>query len=193
MTYLQINMEKEYFVSLQYDDIRPNHYEISNYGSIRIRSSGNIMKPFLTGPYYRAGLTLYNGKRKNFSIHRLVAITFCDNIYDKKLVNHIDGDKHNNYYANLEWVTNSENVKHAYDTGLAHKGDKHHLAKYSDDTIHLICKLLEDGTDMYNIISIILNDNDIKRSDPRYKKLRSFVKKLRQRNFRKDIVKLYSY
>ena len=54
----------------------------------------------------------------SFSIQRLVATTFVrtPNIdYDKYVVNHKDENKHNNYYENLEWITNQENV--AYSTG----------------------------------------------------------------------------
>lgn len=52
------------------------------------------------------------------SIHRLVAEAFIDNHDNKPLVNHIDGNTINNHVSNLEWVTHSENMIHAYKTGL---------------------------------------------------------------------------
>jgi len=55
---------------------------------------------------------------KNIPIHRLVAIQFIPNPEDKKVVNHKDGNKLNNHVDNLEWTTHSENISHAYDTGL---------------------------------------------------------------------------
>ena len=55
------------------------------------------------------------------SIHRLLAIHYIPNPENKEQVNHIDGDKLNNSLDNLEWVTRSENTKHAYDTGLMKK------------------------------------------------------------------------
>lgn len=53
-------------------------------------------------------------------VHTLVAETFVSNPdpNNKKYINHIDGDKHNNRADNLEWVSSSENQRHAYRTGL---------------------------------------------------------------------------
>ena len=53
-------------------------------------------------------------------VHRLVAHAYCANPRQAPEVNHIDGDKTNNLPTNLEWVTKSENHKHAYAKGLRH-------------------------------------------------------------------------
>jgi hypothetical protein len=50
-----------------------------------------------------------------YSLHRLVAKIFIPNP-DKETVNHKDGNKLNSKASNLEWMTNSENIKHAHDT-----------------------------------------------------------------------------
>lgn len=65
----------------------------------------------------------YNNKKewfKNYKVHRLVASLFCPKPGNKDWydVNHKDGDKTNNYYTNLEWVTPRENALHAIQTGL---------------------------------------------------------------------------
>ena len=59
-----------------------------------------------------------NGKSSTKLIHTLVATAFVDNPQNKPEINHIDGNKLNNTPSNLEWVTKSENLKHAARTGL---------------------------------------------------------------------------
>ena len=64
---------------------------------------------------YRRVCLRNNGRSYQVDVHRLVAISFISNPFNKTQVNHKDGNKSNNHVSNLEWVTVSENVKHSYD------------------------------------------------------------------------------
>jgi len=68
--------------------------------------------------YTQITFNLSTDKRVTRNIHRLLAIAYIDNPENKSDVNHIDGNKLNNKLSNLEWVTRSENLKHAYALGL---------------------------------------------------------------------------
>lgn len=58
---------------------------------------------------------------KNYRVHRLVAQAFIPNPNSLPQVNHIDGDKLNNYASNLEWCDNARNQQHAWDNSLQPK------------------------------------------------------------------------
>lgn len=78
------------------------------------RGCWNELRPNFDHGYYRVGV----GHGNPQYIHRLVAETFIPNPEDLPQVNHIDGCKTNNCVENLEWVSRSENILHAFETGL---------------------------------------------------------------------------
>jgi hypothetical protein len=118
----------EVFVDIQGYE---GYYQVSNYGNVRSLDrvikektgkiqtlKGRILKPRINpGGYYHVGLGK-NGTRATFAIHQLVARAFIPNPNKKRTVNHINGDKLSNNVSNLEWSTYSENLEHAYKTGL---------------------------------------------------------------------------
>ena len=93
-------------------------YVVSNTGKIkslaRKNTNGGILKPSHNKDGYLQVILCKNGKTKCFKCHRLVAEQFIPNLNNKPEVNHIDGNKENNDISNLEWVTTSENVIHAF-------------------------------------------------------------------------------
>lgn len=83
-------------------------YEVSNYGQVRNRSTGRILKQTKSPT---TGLW-WVGLRKNLeqhtrSIHRLVATYFIHPAPDEAVPIHLDGDVDNNHVDNLEWKSRS--------------------------------------------------------------------------------------
>lgn len=84
-------------------------YQISNLG--RVRNSRNmILKPNESQHGYLKVNLHKECKRKTIHVHRLVAMAFIDNPNGYSEVNHIDEDKRNNNYCNLEWVSRLYNT-----------------------------------------------------------------------------------
>lgn len=120
--------------------IKDNYY-IAEDGTVL-----KAMKPWLNGGYENIKLS---GKHE--SIHRLVAQAFVPNLENKPQVNHIDGNKQNNHYSNLEWVTEKENINHGHfvlgidpsknriETDLFLDGEK--LGTF--DTLKMACEVAE--------------------------------------------------
>jgi len=102
--------------------------QIQDYEDYKIDGNGNVysykknvVKKMIpqkaTAGYYYVTLCK-NGTRKNRFIHRLMAQAFIENPENKLEVNHKNGKKLDNRLCNLEWVTPSENIKHAIKLGL---------------------------------------------------------------------------
>nr|DAV39420.1 MAG TPA: homing endonuclease [Caudoviricetes sp.] len=102
------------------------YYEVSNLGRVRSKDmlvwnghsyhlkKGRILKPGLGGTgYYTVSL-----KGRTHKVAVLVANAFLDKISDTDFVNHIDGNKTNDNINNLEFVSPSQNSRHAYISGL---------------------------------------------------------------------------
>ena len=90
--------------------------DLGNVRSIRFNKIRNMKSWDSHG--YRAVELCMNNNRYTVGIHRLVALTFIPNPENKPEVNHKDRNKSNNNVENLEWVTQSENVAHAYRHGV---------------------------------------------------------------------------
>jgi len=127
-------------------------YYVSSIGNVKTLD-GKLLSQRKNNRNYSIISVKVDNKVKNVLVHRLVACTFIPNPLNKRTVNHIDGNKDNNSYWNLEWMSYSENNKHAYDTGL-HKslaGEDSPFAKVSVDLVRKICSELEVETSVGKI------------------------------------------
>ena len=96
-------------------------YFVNELGEVESRFPGkkiHRLKPKKDRAGYHSVTVLEGGKKHSKFVHRLVAEAFLYNQYNKPEVNHINGIKTDNRLQNLEWVTHSENMQHAHDTGL---------------------------------------------------------------------------
>lgn len=134
-------------------------YEISENGVIRNKKTGYILKHFDTRKGYKR-LSLQNdfNEEKPMTVHRLIAITFIPNPENKATVNHKNGIKHDNRKINLEWMTNRENLKHAYAEGIrSSSGESHPQSKLTNEDVIQIRYLATKGVrnkhlmNLYNI------------------------------------------
>ena len=114
-----------------------NNYLIYDDGKVYSKRSKKYLKPCKSNNSYLIVCLCKDGKSKNFSIHRLVALAYIENPEDKPEVDHIDRDKTNNSVSNLRWATKAEqqrNKKAFTNTGY----------KY-------ISKIIKNGYDYYSV------------------------------------------
>jgi hypothetical protein len=119
-------MEKEIWRNIpEYED-----YQVSNFGNVvsfknKKYENGFPMKVQEDRAGYIKIIVWKNGKQKTLKLHRIVCELFNDEAPEgKEYVNHIDGNKNNNHYSNLEWTSSSENTLHAYKNGLKNHSRK---------------------------------------------------------------------
>ena len=107
------------------------YYQVSETGKIRRKKGKTIYKDGRVADFSQTILKQSENKKGYFkvylsknskkyikTVHRIVAETFIPNPKNKKTVNHIDCNKKNNKIENLEWLTNKENMRHAFDNGI---------------------------------------------------------------------------
>lgn len=133
-------------------------YQVSNLGNVRsldrvvrrkngrtLTIKGQPLKPQKNHKGYLRVRLRKEKKEKALSVHRLVATAFIANPKSKPQVNHLNGDKQDNNVLNLEWCTQSENIKHAFRMGLNHDGENHPNSRLGYNQVLLIKEKLSKG------------------------------------------------
>lgn len=149
-------------------------YEVSNTGQVRSvertvqckSSNGTVsrlyksqlLKPQLNKKGYLK-IKLYRTKSdwKMFFVHRIVAAAFLDNPKNLPQVNHKDGDKCNNAASNLEWITNADNMRHAFVTGVRRNesGIAAANARLTEEQVRLVVRMRSDGKPLKEIAKLV--------------------------------------
>lgn len=170
------------YVPLVYEDIAKGMYLINPFGDIYSFHNEGEMKQYYNKGYKRINLITDFGRRP-FSVHRLVAHTFVVNLFPDLYndVNHIDGNKANNVYTNLEWCSNKQNMSYALEMGLRDY-------VYSDEFAKEICQRFQNGEkyiDVYRYYQSLYPDSR--------NTIGSFIYKLYNRKTRELITSQYNY
>ena len=152
-----IEENREYFSKFIYDkkegiNIKRinkfKNYWVTCDGRIISTIRGSFLKQFINPKGYKQILFPgFSSNKVTFKVHRLVAELFIPNPDNKPQINHIDGNKTNNHYTNLEWCTNKENQIHAIKTGLvkAKTDEEANQAKLTNKQVKEIRTLFKDG------------------------------------------------
>jgi hypothetical protein len=145
------------------------HYAISSEGNLRQlsdwpqRPAGRIIPKYISSDgYCLAGIRMPDGQKRIVRLHRLVALAFLGPVPAGTEVNHKDGNKANNKVENLEYVTRSENLRHAYRLGLNRRpsGAANPAAKLTDEQVQDIITSTESGATLvkrYGVVKSVIS------------------------------------
>ena len=143
--------------------LRDSQYSVSDFGRVRNDNTDHVLKPKDNGN----GRLLVDLRKsvigKNIQVHRLVAECFIRplNENEKLEVNHKDGNPKNNALDNLEYVSASDNMRHAFKNGLRYKREIPRFKKMKDD----IFRLHAEGTSQSKIAkSLGINQSHVSRT-----------------------------
>lgn len=105
-------------------------YEVSNYGRVRHLFKDHYR--IISGSKHKDGYIFVCIHGKQEPVHRIVCKVFHKDTFETGLVvNHIDGNKYNNFADNLEWVTQKENIEHSQKNHLQPKVVKTYTGKFT--------------------------------------------------------------
>lgn len=139
------NNENEIWLDIKgYEGI----YKISNLGNVYSLKRNKLLLPKMDRYGYVSVKLYKNGNHQKYNIHRLVAISFIPNPFNKETVNHINGIKNDNRMDNLEWATYKENTQHAIRTGLFLKEKTN--SKRQSHPVKLTKENVKEIRDLYN-------------------------------------------
>ena len=140
-------------------NVLANRYLVSNYGRVYDIRAGKFLNPVSNAPassnknpYYKVKLSYVSDpktlelKAKDMYIHRIVMKSFHPIPNPNEMeIDHADSDHLNNRDDNLSWVSHKQNMKYASERDEILSGEDHPNAKITNEEIHVICRMLQNG------------------------------------------------
>lgn len=156
-------------------------FQSDSEGNIYNVLTGNLRKPCVC----KSGYAVISSREYGtLYCHRIIADCWLPNPNNLEQVNHINGIKSDNTLSNLEWVTRSQNMKHAAKLGLltlnGKSGEESNLSIYTDEEIKEVCELLCQG---YRNVDITKKTGIAA----------SYIKDIKAGKSRKDIASNYEF
>jgi hypothetical protein len=119
---------------------RDTEYFVSIHGKI-YKNGKEVAQSKMSRGYLSSAIYFERGKRATtLYVHRIVAEVYIPNEFNKPLVNHKDGNKHNCAVSNLEWSTHKENSEHSVTVLRKEMGERHSRAVIPDRIVRYIKK-----------------------------------------------------
>ena len=139
-------------------------YSVSNFGRVKHKFTDHYR--LISGSIHSDGYVFVTLHGEQIALHRLIAKTFHrDSYHNNLVVNHIDGNKQNNFADNLEWVTQQENIQHSHNNGFQPKGISTYTGKFTAEQREEIKRLWDSGEKskreiarMYGVSHTCIND-----------------------------------
>ena len=155
-------------------------YLLSNTGLIFSEKLNRELRPWLNEQGYLVISLWIDGEKILERVHRLVALVFHGKPEEKLTVNHKDGNKLNNHESNLEWLSKTDNLKHAWKTGLMPKGSESYLSVLKEEDVVAIKQMFAEGLSNIEITN-------------RFPVGKSTISKIRQKQIWKHVLPTLEY
>jgi hypothetical protein len=175
----------------------PDYY-IGNFGTIIRKNDGTLVHQRLAMEYMSVDIQMKSSlddvstSNKTIFVHRVVMMTHCPiPNYNDMTVNHINGVRNMNIYApgtpwnNLEWVSNADNIRHAFREGLnSTVSDPRYITStMSDEMVHKICQMFVSGMTVDQVLDAI--------GFPHTHLVKTKMYQIRTQKVRREITTLY--